>query len=218
MSNESEVFSRPNMEAKIHDLEQYTLWTDTPNRPGYRSRMAFGERNGAPRITVFTNAEEGPGVVVAGFAPQVFELFLNEFRDVITGAPGGEGSIDNMQPDPTVTIDKKTNRDAMPKVVKNTLVFGKNQDGVIFIGIKQKDVNNIAFKILPSSWHVFRDKNGNPPTQEEMSKRSALALIESLRRALDRWTSRLKPAWVPDASKRKGGAAPSFDSTSDISF
>lgn len=222
-ANIAEVFSRPNTEAKIHDLEQYTLWTDTPNRPGFRSRMAFGERNGAPRITVFTNATEGPAVLVAGFAPIVFEQFLNDFRDMVMTAGPQKREIENLQPDPTVQMDKKTNRDSVAKVVKNTLLFGKTEDGIIWLGIQQKDALNIAFKIMPSVWHVFKRADGTQVSPEEMSKRTALSMIESLRRAMDRWTSRIKPAWTPDPSKRKGGAtidsvAPSFDVSTDIGF
>lgn len=221
--NIAEVFSRPQQEAKIHDLEQYTLWTDTPNRPGFRSRMAFGERNGAPRITVFTNAEEGPGVLVAGFAPVVFESFLNDFREMVLAEGPQKREIVNLQPDPTVQIDKKMNRDNVNKVPKNSLVYGKTDDGVVWIGIQQKDAINVAFKILPSIWHVFKRADGSQVTPDEMSKRSTLALIESLRRALDRWTSRIKPAWQPDPSKRKGAkgidsTAPGFDVSTDVTF
>lgn len=213
--NVAEVFSRPQASARIHDLEQYTLWTDTPNRPGFRARMSFGERNGAPRITVFTNAEEGPAVLVAGFAPVVFEEFLNTFKEVVQGAPGRR-EIENLQPDPTVKIEKGMNRDNVAKVVKNTLTFGKTEDGVVWIGIQQKGAPNIAFKILPSIWHVFKKADGSPVSPAEMSSRYALAMIESLRRALDRWTSRVKPAWQPDPNKKKGGAADASSTTFDV--
>lgn len=219
--NVAEIFSRPNQEARIHDLEQYTLWTDTPNRPGFRSRMSFGERNGAPRITVFTNAEEGPAVLVAGFAPVIFELFLNSFKEVIEGPPSRR-EIENLQPDPTVKIEKGMNRDNVAKVVKNTLAFGKTEDGIVWIGIQQKGAPNIAFKILPSHWHVFKKADGSAVTPGEMSVRAALATIESLRRAMDRWTSRIKPAWQPDPNKKKGfnttDGAGAFESNTEIIF
>lgn len=222
--NIAEVFSRPQQEAKLHDLEQYTLWVDTPNRPGFRSRLTFGERNGAPRITVFTNAESGPAVLVAGMAPVIFEQFLNEFKEVVLANGPQKREIVNLQPDPTVQMDRKTNRDTVNKVPKNSLVFGKTEEGIVWLGIQQKDALNIAFKILPSIWHVFKHGDGSQVSQEDMSKRNALALIESVRRAMDRWTARLKPAWQPDPSKRKGGkgidapGAPGFDVSTDISF
>lgn len=209
MSNQNaEVFSRPNKEAKFHDLEQYTLFTETPDRPGWRSRMNFGERNGAPRITVMTGLEEGPGVVAVGFSPAVFEEFLNQFTEITKAPPGTALKIDNMTIDPTVTIDKNTNLDNVAKVVKNSLFFGKDQDGVCWIGIEQKGVKNIRFKILPSAWHRFYHQDGTPVSPEEMSARFTRSLISSLRRAMDRWTSRIRPAWEPDPSRGKGNYKP----------
>ena len=133
--NNPEVFSRPNASAKIHDLEQYTLWTDTPGRPNYRARMTFGERNGAPRITVFTNLEDGPAVIVAGFEPRIFEQFLNEFEEGLRADKPFTIKIENMAADPNARPEKGTPRDAIPKVLKNTLVFGRNSDGIAFIGV-----------------------------------------------------------------------------------
>ncbi len=224
MANDAEAFSRPNAEALIHDLEQYTLWTDTPGRPNYRARMTFGERNGAPRITVFTNLEDGPAVIVAGFEPRIFEQFLNEFEEGLRADKPFTIKIENMAADPNARPEKGTPRDAIPKVLKNTLVFGRNSDGIAFIGLTQANVPNIAFRILPSTWHNFRYADGQEVDQGELSRRQAIALVGSVRRAMDRWTARLRTPWTPDPSKRKGAnavnssPASTFDSSSDIGF
>lgn len=218
--NANEVFSRPNTEAKIHDLEQFTLWTDTPNRPGYRSRLTFGERNGAPRITVFTNFQDGPPVVAMGFHPFVFEEFLNSFEQLVKNPNADKPlSIDNLVPDPGVKIEKNTNRDEVKKVVKNTLVYGKTAEGICFIGVQQPGMPNIAFKLLPSAWHHFKKADGTVITPSEMSCRWTLSVIGSIRRAMDRWTSRIKPAWVPKEKKQDTATeAPGFDVSADLLY
>lgn len=232
--SDNEVFSRSNQDARIHDLEQYTLWTDTPNRPGYRARMSFGERNGAPRISVFTNSTEGPAVLSVGMHPMIFEQFLNEFKELVTSSPRpSKREIENMAIAPNVTLDKNTNRDNAPKVMKNTLVFGKTEEGICWLGIQQQGAPNIAFKISPSVWHHFKRSDGSQVSQGELSCRLTLALIESLRRAMDRWTSRIKLPFVPKERRKddfqgtdvtSGGAtssastAASFGADTDINF
>lgn len=204
MSNSAEVFSRPNTDAKIHDLEQYTLWTDTPDRPNYRSRMTFGERNGAPRITVFPNLEEGPSVIPIGMHPTVWEIFLDQWEEIIRSPEGGVRKMENLAMDPTVTVDKNTNRDDVAKILKNTLYYGKNAEGVCWIGIENKGMKRIAFKILPSVWHHFYKEDGSQIQPRELSVASTLGMIRSLRNSMYRWTSRIKTPWEPDPTKTKG--------------
>lgn len=211
-TNQSEVFSRPNSDAKIHDLEQYTLYTDTPGRKNYRARLVIGERNGAPRITVWTNLEEGPSIIAMGLHPAVFEEFLNQFKEIALKDGVCSRKIENLIPDPTVKLEKGESRENVQKVVKNSLWFGKDDNGVCWIGVEQKDVPKLAFRILPSAWHNFYHSDGRQVTATEMSSRYTLSLIESVRRAMDRWTARLRPAWEPDPSKSKKKATEAMNS------
>ena len=202
MSNESEVFARPNDSAKIHDLAQFTLWAETPNRPGFRSRLQFGERNGAPRISVFTNAESGPKVLAVGMDPGIWNMFADMMTTVIRTNGPIRMKIENMQKDPSVT-DKVTNPDNVAKVIKNTLHIGKTDEGVVYIAVEQKDAARIVFRLLPSSWHVFYKPDGQQMTREEASSAYASALLRALQSSMDRWISRLNPAWEPDPAKSK---------------
>ncbi len=218
--NPGEVFTRPNTEAKIFDLPQYTLYTDTPNRPGYRARLQFAERNGAPRISVFPNTEAPPFVLTVGMSPVIFETFLSEFEEIaLNGAPGTRASMVNLQKDPSFT-GKAPNFDDVPKIPKNTLRYGKSEEGVMWLGIEQKDAPNIIFRILPSAWHVFQGTDGQPVGKEKMSVISALSMIKSLRQAMARWTGRLKFV-NPDEGGKKEAKVSYADPNaelSDISF
>ena len=190
-SNSAEVFSRLNTAAVIYDLENFTLWTPSPNRPGFNSRLSFGERNGNPRLTLFPGVEGAPVAVAVGMRAEVFYDFLNQFEEIVKGPNGQASKIDNMAPIPG--LDRK--RDPKPEelTVKNITHFGKSQEGICWLCIEQTDVPNIRFKLLPTVWHRFYDNQGNQLTQESASRRYSLSLIECLRRAMARPISRLRP-------------------------
>lgn len=197
-----EVFSRPNNEAKIHDLEQFTLWTDTPGREGWRSRLVFGERNSAPRITAFFNFEKVL-VIPMGMDAATFYRFLDHWEEQIkTGNPGDRFEIDNYQVDPSVDREGKKNVDDLPKTLKSTIVLSKDQNGICFIGVTAGE-HKLAWRILPSGWHHFRKPNGESFTDKEASERQALAMTEGLRRAMARWISRIRRPWEPNPNKGK---------------
>lgn len=213
-NNNAELFSRPQTEARIHDLEQFCLFAEAPDRPGFRARLQFGERNGAPRITMFTAQAEGPKVAFVGFKPEIFELFLMELEEVAKGPAGADPRhLANYDRDPNEPRDKPN----PAKVVRNHLVIGKDNDGVVWIGIKQKDVKNVRFKFLISDWHAFVKADGTPMSAEESSARYTLAYINSLRRAYAAVIGRLRPWFDPSKSKKKTESASSSGNTSAFS-
>lgn len=205
MTTDNEVFARPNNEAKIYDLQQFTLYTAPVEGSTRRPMMKFGERNGAPRITVIPNAGKPPTVISAGFFPDIFESFLTEFEKIAKeGAPGVSAALDNLQKDPTFE-GKTKNFDDVPKVVKNTLYFGKDEEGVCWLSLSQPNSEKIVFRILPSSWHVFRFSDGREMTKARASELATVSFIVSLRRSLSRFTGRLAVPFIPDPAKSKAG-------------
>ncbi len=198
-TNLAEVFARPNTDAKIHDLEQFTLWTETPDKPGFRSRMAFGERNGAPRITVFTN-QDTVKVVYVGMTPMVFEIFLEQLEKIARGEPGKALHIVNHDRAPG--SDPKSDNPEM--IVRNKLWYGKDNDGIVWLAIEQNNVKNTRFQLLPSPWHSFVKEGGVPLTAAEGSQLYTLALINAMRRAYTNWYGRIRPAYEKPDNKQKG--------------
>lgn len=222
-NNPAEVFSRQNDQAKIHDLEQFTLWTSTPDRPGFRSRMTFGERNGAPRITVFPNTEEGPKVLFVGMAPTVFLEFLRRFEEIVKGPNGKKDKIENLDKDPNA--ERTADFDSVAKIVRNVLWFGKSEDGVCWIAVQQANTPNIRFTLLPSAWHHFHKPDGTRITPEEGSAGYTLSLIEGLRMAMAPYIARIRPPYDKDAAKANapkpalaGGSMSSISDIDDIPY
>lgn len=218
-TNPCEIFARTNKEARRHDFVQYQLYADTPNKPGFRSRLIFGERNGAPQISVMTNMDKGPKMVSAGFAPAIWETFVQAFAEIIQGQNGISNKITNLIGDPSVVLDEKAIRDNMPKVPKNTLHFGKNQEGICWLGFEwliDGEVARIVFKFTSPAWHVFYGGDGLQQPEAEFSKRYARGFMMSLNRALDRFTCRINEPWIPDPTKSKKKPAPT-NQTMDFS-
>lgn len=201
--SDSEVFSRPNDEARIFDFEQFTLWANTPERPGRRARMVFGERNGAPRISVYPNTEEGPKALSVGMSPVIWYDFLARFSSIAKGEPGKSIKIENMG-----RGKSEDGQEAKaPPVLKNTLWFGKDEKGVCWLAIEQKDAVRIRFPILASYWHNFYKQDGTKLTPEECSVSQTLALIEALKAATSNFVGRLRRP-LPARNKQGAQAEP----------
>lgn len=193
-SNPAEVFGRRNAEAKIHDFMQYVLWAESPNQPNKRARLGFGERNGAPRITVMTGADQGPKALSVGMDPIIFEFFLTDFERVANAEGKAKGEIENLQKDPSFE-GRSANFDAVPKIPKNSLHYGKNEEGICWLAVDQPGAQRIIFKILPSVWHIFHKPDGTTFSKEEMSVMYTLAMIKSVRASMAKYTARINEPW-----------------------
>ena len=213
--NPAEVFSRPNAEARIHDLEHFLLWAETPDRPGFRSRMVFGERNGAPRVTVFPNTEANAPVLWAGYDPQSFFRMLSQFEAIIKGENGQTGHVENMGAGPSAERGK------MPKesdlIVRNVLHFGKSQEGIVWIALEQQGTKNIRFLFTTSMWHHFLKADGSPFTPSEASVNTALSFIETMRIAFSPYIARIRPLSEKGQARADAAAGASGDAPSSIS-
>lgn len=200
--SDSELFQRPQKEAKIYDLGHFQFWDDIASRPNYRASVVFGERNGAPRVTFFPNTESGPKIVPIGMDPITFLRFLDTFEEIVKGASGKRAFIDNYAPkDPNAT-SRTTSRDDME--LKNQLFYGKDENGICWVGAKYGD-QNVRIRLLPSLWHQFHEvESGEPVKEADASRAQALQIIASLRRVLAPYMGRMRD---PTAANSKQGRA-----------
>lgn len=219
-NNPAEIFSRPNDQAQIFDFEQFTFWADAPHRKGFRCRLVFGERNGAPRISYFPNTGERGDMVWAGFDPLTFWEFLDRFEAVIKGPKGGKDHIDN---------NGRTRADPESGTpgeffVRCQLHFGKDDEGVVWLGMSDKKAPNCRFKILAPAWHHFFKPDGTRISIEEGSLAYASHLVDLLRRIYPTFIGRLRPPFAgkgaksnvsygDDGDKPKSKSTESFESS-----
>lgn len=197
MTNESEVFSRSNDEAISYHLNQFTLFCSTPGRSGKRARLVFGERNGAPRITVFTGLE-APKAIWMGFDPITFEIFLIKLEQVCKSKEQVADFIRNTE---------KSKTDPGKYDVRNTLHFGKDENGIVYIEIEEGNVR-LMFRIDPPIWHQFYRMSDNQRMSDaEVSVVRGIAMVNTLRQVYGRWTGRLQPAYNSNTRGKAGSAS-----------
>lgn len=183
MSNESEVFSRDNDKAVSYLLSQFTLFANTPGVKGSRARLVFGERNGAPRITVFTGLES-PKVIWMGFDPVTFEILLMKLEQVSKAKEQVADFIHN-------TEKSKTEPNSYP--VRNTIHIGKNENGVVYLEVEERGLK-ILFELQAPVWHQFhRISDGQRMSEGEISSLRGIGLANMLKRVYGKWSARIQP-------------------------
>lgn len=199
MASSSEVFQRPNADARIFDLGQFTFWDEIKDRPGVRTNVTFGERNGAPRISFFPRSETGPKVIGIGMDPVTFYRFLGELTEVANGPKGVRKHIDNYM--------KKDEVERMPTtkeelVVRNRLFYGKDEEGICWIGASQGETN-VRIRMLPSLWHEFHDASGKQIEKTEASRLQTVYMVSCLEKAFSNFISRLRAPTAPGEGVKK---------------
>lgn len=213
-NNPSEIFARPWDDARFLDFEHFTFWANTPNRKGFRCRLVFGERNGNPRITHYPNLEkesenEKTVVCSVGFDPMTFWEFLRRFELIIRGPEGGKDHIENRA--------RKKNEDGTPGdwYIMNSLRFGKDEEGVVWIAIQDERVPNVRYLIENSAYHNFFREDGTRVSRAEGSKAYAMALVDLLRRIYVPYVGRLRAPFDKEKMGGKGRKRPAASSSSD---
>lgn len=209
--HESEVFSRPNDQAISYQLNQFDMWGNTPGKQGSRFHLVFGERNGAPRISVFTGLDN-PKFLWIGFDPLTFEMFLAKLEQVAKSKDPVADFIQNME----------KAKDSKEYTVRNTLHFGKSDDGIVYIEIEEKGLKFPVKFELPV-WHKFyRVSDGQPMSASEFSALRAISLANVLRRVYGNWSSRIMPVnkdgWKKQPATKPSQATPSTFNDSDFAY
>lgn len=185
---------------------KFDLFAETPDHPGKRSRMAFGTRDGNPRITVFTNVPSdnvNKGVIYAPFTPDVFLSFLDLFEKAIKNGLDTKYKIDCKTY--ARTSDGKT--DFENKVVTSQLWFGKDKNGICWICVTAENRPRIPFKFKMSDFHTFHHGDGRPFTEAEGSDIVAMSTVIGLRQIITNMVGEYTKSFEQDAPVRtKGGA------------
>jgi hypothetical protein len=163
---------------RIMDFVRFQLWTPTPGAEGKRARLAFGIRDGNPRVTVFTNDPNDKvdkGVIFAGIDPETFFAFLMDFERIVRQNKEDKNKLDCYRS--RWENDKPTS----DRILGSTLRYGKDADGIVWICLEADNRPKIRFNFKLSEWHAFVKSDGNHISEAEGSVYSALAKIALLR-------------------------------------
>lgn len=133
------------------DAPLLVMWGEKNSDDGKSPRLAFGFRDGRPRITVNTGVQGREGMII--FAADVANmtammLYLN---DVANGPADAQIINDSLAP---VYVENKPTSE---KKIKGSLILGKTKDGVVYITVVAENFPKLVFPFKPSQWHIFRD-------------------------------------------------------------
>ena len=162
---------------RIIDFERLSMWTPTPGAPGKRARLAFGIRDGNPRITVFTNDPNDKvnnGVIYAAMNPETFYGFLELFSAVLRAK---EETKFKVQCFGTRWENDKPTKE---KILISDLCFGRDAEGVIWICIIADNRPKIKFEFNISDYHLLVDSDGKQFDKARASRLEAGAKLALL--------------------------------------
>lgn len=161
--------SKQSLYKKYADIGRINIWGEELGN-GKRPRLAFGFRDGNPRIIIYTG-EQGPQAVITyGMDYTNFGYFLETFKSVIEGPDGTKESMDSILPA----------QDGMPEKNIGVLHAGKTKDGIVYLSVIAEGKPKLVFTIKSSKFHRYFDASKNPVEESVISKRMAISLYNYL--------------------------------------
>lgn len=162
---------------RIFDFERLSMWTPTPGAAGKRARLAFGIRDGNPRITVFTNDPNDKisnGVIYAAMNPETFYSFLELFSSVLRAKEETKYKIN------CFGTRWENDKPTKEKILVSDLCFGRDAEGVIWICVIAENRPKIKFEFAISDYHLLMDSDGKQFDKARASRLEAGAKLALL--------------------------------------
>ncbi len=188
---------------EIRDFTQFSMSTPSPGREDFKSRLLFGVRDGAARITLIPNANmeeypKAPKVVGIGIAPAYFNMLLDKFEEIVLSPENDRvGKKICYRKIAGLELPKFKDLTQADLEIFATVHYGKNKDGICFIGIEHPQLPRVAFKFGSSIFHHFVKPNGEKLTEDEASVSHAKAHIAGIRQAYVNYFGQLRPPFEP---------------------
>lgn len=162
------------------DYSKFNLYTDVPNTTNARARLTWGMSKENPRITVFTNDPNDPvshKAIGFGFTYENFLIFLTQLEEM---AKSPNNTHQKMQ---FTVRPTDPNTASIDRTVVSTLLFGKDDRGIVWIGIHAENRPKLKFEIQMSNWNKLYNKEGQQIDPALTSVATTLAIVNGLRQA-----------------------------------
>lgn len=152
----------------------------TPLQGSNRSpQLAWSIWRGNPRITVFINGPRemtGKGIISAPMDPVTMYILLDRLMMI---ADGPDGVRDYITCYTTPKTDAGNGAAAPEKILLSEIHFGKDDKGIVWISLQDKEHPKIKFEYRMSDWHeIFI--NGQQATESVASVLRAKAAVKVL--------------------------------------
>lgn len=164
---------------RIREFPRFNMFAPRIDGCTGMPKLSFAELEGNPRVTVYTNNSNdniNKGIISAPMNPVTFFIFLDELIDIAKGPSG------------TVSRVECKTRERLPDgkfgdIIPNTeLLYGKDDEGMVWIGVRGKDRPNIKFEFKLSDFHRFIKPNKEPMSATEASCAQAIGTAECLKK------------------------------------
>lgn len=194
-----------NNDFKVQEFPWASLYIQTPGKDRERSSCMWSSLNKNPRLTIWTRIDDEEivngkkkGPIQVGFGHAVILDVLDEAEKFFLS-----DDIDILAWDNKVSAKSETEQTGYEKVIGTTLIMGRQEDGMCFMGLKSADKTRpeLTFYFRGFDWHEPRRKN-TPVTDAEKSKRHAIATVRYLRTAF----SNLMDGQTPEERRAQADA------------
>lgn len=160
---------------RVIDIKRLTLFADGVD--GKRARFQFAVRQGFPRVTVFTGAPGPDGVIQGPIDLEGMMVWCQKLREIADAQPGDKYA---MILKTMVYVDNKPTTD---RKVMSTLFCGKDESGMVWIGLHTEGKPKIKFTFQFTDFMELHKGDGSHPTASEISciiAKSYATLIENI--------------------------------------
>lgn len=162
---------------RIQELARFSMFADNGTGSS-RARLAWSIRDANPRISVYTNDPNDKtdyGIISAPLNPETFFMFVSLFEKAcLSNAPVGY-KIENYRG--VYENDKLTDK----KVHVSDLVFGKDNEGIMYLSVVANNRPKVKFVFTLSDYHKIVRSDGESISNSEMSVLLARSTINALR-------------------------------------
>ncbi len=161
--------SKQSLYKKYADVGRITVWGEELST-GKRPRLAFGFRDGNPRVIVYTGDQGANAVITFGADVLTFGTFLETLKKVVESEAGSKYTIDSLLPA----------NEQGPEKLLSVLHVGKTKDGIIYLSVISEGKPKLVFTLKPSKYHRYNDSAKVPVPDKEVSCQMATSLYNFL--------------------------------------
>lgn len=162
---------------KIISLDRYTLYSNSAAPNGRKARFVWSVREGAPRVTVFTNDpndSDPKQMISAPLDPVTFMSIMDLINKVSVAKEETRYVVDCM-----VAV-----RDSEGKVIDKTvlgqLAVGRDGQGLVWISFIAEGRPKIKFIFTSNNMAIFKKADGTAMSEGEISALTAQATVRCL--------------------------------------
>tara|TARA_B100000700_G_scaffold161579_2_gene178947 strand:- start:313 stop:993 length:681 start_codon:yes stop_codon:yes gene_type:complete len=140
-------------------------------------KLAFSVYNGNPSITVFPNdpSDEQNGKPIKGKMDGIiFSTMIATALSVVDSDPGTTKRVELRDGPPNKTFPG------------STVIIGRDEEGVVFMGLAAKGRPNKKFELMPSAYLQLQDSQGNVLPKGEVSQYYARGYFNMVRYLVER--------------------------------